>query len=287
MAILQIPIVSILKSHIYSKKNIMKKNNINKTFRFVAVFIAIALFNSCSKTDTPSNNTTDTGSITIEFDNIANGETLTFDKEYTNAAGEKMKFSRFDYYISNIVLWKTDGTSYTIPRDSSYYLIKDNGVTNSEITLKNIPYGDYNKMSFVIGVDSLKNTEPASARVGALDVANGMYWSWNSGYIFLKAEGYYNSDTSKLFKYHIGLFGGGAANNVNNVKTITISSSTEKATISKSIIPQIHLTVDVMEMFKTPNVFSIASKPLIMVDPTSKNIADNYVDMFKIEHIHN
>jgi hypothetical protein len=42
-----------------------------------------------------------------------------------------------------------------------------------------------------------------------------------------------------------------------------------------------------MEMFKTPNAISVATKPVIMVDPASKNIADNYVDMFKIDHIHN
>lgn len=267
----------------------MKNINLTKILSLIAVFTAFAFTNSCSKTDNNTNNNSsaDKGSLTIEFENIANGESLTFDKEYTNAAGEKMKFSRFDYYISNIVLWKTDGTSFTVPRDSSYFLIKDNGTINSEITLNNIPIGDYNKFSFVIGVDSLKNTEPASARVGALDVANGMYWSWNSGYIFLKAEGMYNSDTAKKFKYHIGLFGGGAANNVNNVKTITLMSSTEKAMVSKTIKPNLHLLVDVMEMFKTPNAISVSTNPIMMVNPLSKNVADNYVDMFKIDHIHN
>jgi hypothetical protein len=267
----------------------MKKYNFNKTIYFFALIMGLSLAYSCSKTDTPINNTTDTGSLTIEFENIANGESLTFDKEYTNAAGEKMKFSRFDYYISNIVLWKTDGTSYTVPRDSSYFLIKDNGTINSEITLNNIPVGDYNKFSFVIGVDSLKNTEPASARVGDLNTGNGMYWSWNSGYIFLKAEGSYNSDTTKKFKYHIGLFGvgSGTSSGVNNLKTITLASSSEKAMVSKTIKPNLHLLVDVMEMFKTPNAISVATKPVIMVDPASKNIADNYVDMFKIDHIHN
>jgi hypothetical protein len=254
----------------------MKKFNFNKTIYFFALIMGLSLAHSCSKTDTPSNNTTDTGSLTIEFENIANGESLTFDKEYTNAAGEKMKFSRFDYYISNIVLWKTDGTSYTVPRDSSYFLIKDNGTINSEITLNNIPFGDYNKFSFVIGVDSLKNTEPASARVGDLNTGNGMYWSWNSGYIFLKTEG--TVQDSIAFKHHIGL--------QKNVKNLTFTSNTS-AKVSGSVRPTMHFEVDLEKMYNGTEKIDAVANRTIMVTPFASNVATNFPGMFILHHVHN
>ncbi|MFN9320903.1 MAG: hypothetical protein ACK58Q_09990, partial [Chitinophagales bacterium] len=86
--------------------------------------------------------------------------------------------------------------------------------------------------------------------------------------------------------YHIGLFGGYSSPTVNNIKSITLSKSGETAKVSSSISPQVHIVVDVMEIFKNPTTFSLATKPTIHVDPASKTLADNYVDMFSIDHIH-
>ena len=63
---------------------------------------------------------------------------------------------------------------------------------SQEVVLKNIPAGDYNQITFTIGVDSLRSTMDVSKRPGVLDPAqghDGMYWTWNSGYIFFKMEG--------------------------------------------------------------------------------------------------
>jgi len=252
----------------------------------ISIFIIILTFAwSCKKEDT---STATTGSLKLEIEHLANDTTLKLGKEYTNPSGEKMIFSKFDYYISNIILTKTDGTTYVVPRDSSYHLIQFDGLANPIITLKNVPFGDYNKVTFTIGVDSLKNTEDVTMRPGDLDISKGMYWSWNSGYIFLKAEGTYNSDTSKKFKYHIGLYGNSASGGgVNNIKTVTLASINDYATVRSNIIPQIHLSAEVMELFKTPNTFSVTTTPMIMASPNSKLIADNYSDMFLLEHIHN
>lgn len=247
---------------------------------------------SCSKTeDTLSG----TGSISVEFDNQANGSTLVLGDNYTDEKGEVMKFSMFNYFVSNFSLVKADGTIFTLPKDSCYFLIKESGGANTEIVMNNIPAGDYTELRFIVGVDSAKSAAPISERMNDLDPAGnaaGMYWMWNSGYIFVKAEGTSpqapldTATSSNKFRYHIGLFGGYSSPTINNIKTIQLKS-TEVATVRTNIKPNFHVTVDIMEMFKTPTTISVAANPTVMVTPFSANVANNYADMFKIHHVHN
>jgi hypothetical protein len=271
-------------------------NNKIKSLLFVS---ALMLIFSCKKenentTPTPSGN----GSVEIEFDHRANGAALVLGNNYTNEKGETMNFSKFNYFVSNFSLVKEDGTIHTPPKDSCYFLIQE--PTNGEnpfVELKNIPSGDYKEIRFMIGIDSLKSTAPISERLGVLDPAGlgaGMYWAWNSGYIFVKAEGVSpqapldpGTNTNR-FRYHIGLFGGFSTPTVNNIKKISLSDSNgDVATVRSNLTPHFHLKVDIMEMFKTPNTISIATNPTVMVTPFSANVAQNYVDMFKLDHIHN
>ena len=54
-----------------------------------------------------------------------------------------------------------------------------------------------------LGVDSVLNYN--GVHEGALDPINGMYWTWQTGYINCKLEGNIICDSSrKSFEYHIG-----------------------------------------------------------------------------------
>lgn len=237
----------------------------------------------------------ETGSLKIEFDHLAGGSSLVLGNNYVNAAGETMNFSMFNYYVSNFSLVKSDGSVYTIPKDECYFLIKEEGGENTEIELKNIPAGEYKEIRFLLGVDSLKSIAPASERTGVLDPAGdgaGMYWMWNSGYIFVKVEGTSpqapldSASNSNKFRYHIGLFGGYSSPTLNNLRTITLNSS-DVAQVSKDITPSCHVTVNILQMFTSPTNISVAAQPTIMVDSASAIIANNYQDMFFLHHIHN
>ena len=64
-------------------------------------------------------------------------------------------------------------------------------------------------------VDSLRNTMSIDKWKGVLDpggsmMEDGMYWAWESGFIFLKMEGTSSkaSTANGKFYYHIGLYGG-------------------------------------------------------------------------------
>ncbi len=263
----------------------------NKSFfvKTLFTFFSISLIlSSCKKEE----DLTGTGTLKVEFDNKANGVDLSLGTAYTNASGEAMTFSMFNYYVSNFVLVKSDGSTFTVPKSESFFLLKEtaNG-ENQSVELKNVPAGDYKEIRFTIGVDSLTSTLPVGERTGVLDPAGagaGMYWMWNSGYIFVKVEGTSPSITAagNAFKYHIGLFGGYSSPTLNNVKSVSLSSS-DVAMVRKDKTPEAHVEVEIMEMFKTPTAVSVATNPVVMASPYSANVANNYTDMFKLEHIHN
>jgi hypothetical protein len=199
----------------------------------------------------------------------------------------------FNYYISNVVLVQEDGTRYVVPKDSCYFLCKQDNPDSREVKINNVPAGNYTSLEFVIGVDSAKCVSPASERVGVLDPATGAsghYWSWNSGYIFMKMEGTSPAAATadNKFQYHIGLFGGLNSPTINNLKTVKLNVPAEAARVRQGKeAPHFHLFVDALEVFKSPTVLSIAANPAVHGNPFSANIANNYADMFVIDHVHN
>lgn len=232
---------------------------------------------------------TPSGQLQIRFDNVAGNQDLKLTTDsYKNGSGETFNVTLFNYYISNIRLRKADGTEYTVPQDSSYFLVKESDPASQLITLRNIPVGDYTSLTYLVGVDSLRNTMDISKRTGVLDPAGGhlggMYWNWNSGYIFLKLEGnspQITKETGNTFTYHIGLFGGYSGRTLNNLKTITVPFKGTIAQVSETKVPQVMIKADVLRVFDGPNRLSLRQYSDIAVANVSAEVAANYAQMFE------
>ncbi len=262
--------------------------------KLLLLFIPLVTMSfSCKKDTVPQYNATIKTPLSIEFDNIIGGSDLQLGTaSYSNANNEQFKVTMLKYFVSNIVLTKTDGTKYTVPQDSCYFLIDESkAATLSSII--NIPEGEYAKLDFVLGVDSLRNTKDLSQRTGKLDPtgdAAGMYWSWNSGYIFFKMEGtaVVSPQVNNVFQYHIGLFGGYTAPTLNNLKNISIDLTARGiAKVKTGKTPNIHLLVDAMKMFNGSTNISIATNSVVMASALSAKVADNYANMFQHDHTEN
>ncbi len=256
----------------------MKKN-------LIIICMAALAVVSCKKNEVGYDPNVKT-KVVIEYDNIVGSQNLQLGAtSYTNAAGENFTVSLFKYFVSNFKLTKADGSVYTIPQDSCYFLV-DESMAASLKPVLTIPEGEYTKLSFVLGVDSLRNTMDVSKRTGNLDVtgtAAGMYWSWNSGYIFYKMEGTSQASTQadKSFKYHIGLFGGMNTPTLNNIKTINIDLTSKgilKAKYGRNL--SIKLNADALKMFTGSANVSIAANPVVMANAYSATVANNYANMF-------
>jgi hypothetical protein len=270
------------------KYSIMKK--------MIAIFLSLpVLFSfSCKKDSIPVS--TEPVTMSVEFDNIVGGQNLLLNtSNYTNAAGEQFNISLLQYFVSNFKLLKTDGTEYVVPQDSCYFLIKESDPTSRFAKFK-IPQGEYKQLSFTLGVDSLRSTMDISKRTGILDPTgghDGMYWSWNSGYIFFKMEGTSTvapTDASgqNKFRYHIGGFGGYSAATINNLKTITIDLTTAGIIKTKAgRESNVHLLADILKLFNGSSTISIAANPTVMFSAFSTTVANNYSSMFTHDHTEN
>jgi len=257
------------------------------------LFVSLSLFSLSSCSDSEPN---PGGGLTIEFDNVVGTKNLVLNgPSNTNASGEDFVITKFNYFISNIKLLRADGSSYTVPQDSSYFLIMEENKESQFVKLRNVPVGDYAGVEFMVGVDSLRSTSPVEKRKGVLDpggsMEDGMYWAWNSGYIFMKLEGTSTKATSanSKFYYHIGLFGGYTEKTVNNTKIVKLGFGDLKATVSTDDTPEVHLLADVLKVFDGPATkLSIAQYSSVMsqLPLKSQEIANNYAHMFTVDHIH-
>lgn len=260
---------------------------------FYSLTLLSLLATSCKKEEENTYNPNVKGTLSLEFDNIVGSEDLQLETgSYTNTSGESYNITTLKYFISNIALTKADGSVYTVPQDESYFLIDESDVEKHEVEIQ-VPEGEYTGVSYLIGVDSLRNTMDVSKRTGALDPsgeAAGMYWSWNSGYIFFKIEGTSSASTivGNTFEYHIGLFGGLNTPTINNLKKVSLDlkpRGTAKVTLAKP--SNIHMTVDISKIFDGNTKVSIAKNPAVHANPFSATIANNYASMILHDHTEN
>ena len=171
------------------------------------------------KTTTTSTTTSGYGAISIKLAHkfgMMNEQTFALGKQVIHPMKQDtMIFSKFKYFISNIRFKRTDGTYYV--ENESYRLIDLATPSSLTLALNKIPAGKYTQMEYTMGVDAARNMD--GAQTGALAITNDMFWSWNSGYIMLKAEGkYIDNKTQKTFVFHLGGFKG--ENNIVTKRTM-------------------------------------------------------------------
>lgn len=231
--------------------------------------------------------------ISIEFDNVAGSSDLQLNTgTYTNALGQNFTVTKLKYFVSNIKLTNVNGTVYTVPQGDSYFLVDESDAATHEVELS-VPEGEYKTLSFMIGVDSLRNTTDVASRTGVLDVsaaAADMYWSWNSGYIFFKLEGTSPVITSMggVFQYHVGGFGGYTSATVNNLKTITLdltARGTPKVKTGRK--PNIHLFVDILKAINGSTNIDFTTLSMAHSPAAGVPIANNYASMINHDHTEN
>jgi hypothetical protein len=145
-----------------------------------------------------------TGVVKLRISNQFGKDALKLEVPYASLHGDSLELTRFVYYLSNIELTGKSGKVWK--QAESYHLLEVGEADQSvfEIVLKDIPEGEYRELSFAVGVDSVRNH--SGKQVGALDTDNGMFWMWETGYVFLKVEGFFlrPSGVKKAMVYHIG-----------------------------------------------------------------------------------
>jgi hypothetical protein len=246
-----------------------------------AALFAVVFSSSCKKDEVldPSIKS----EIKIEFEHFFKNQKFKLNETYTATnPSQQMTFTTFKYYVSNVVIIKEDGSKEKI--GGIFRLVDTKDGSSFFLDVKNIPQGEYTGIQYMIGIDS--TTTSLGVQGGDLDPINGMVWNWNTGYIFLKAEGESPQAPDTGFKYHIGGFRD--SNNSNAARTIEHSFGNAKLRVKEGAVPKVHVYVNVDVMFDGPGAVNIAERPVHMPPGAiAMQIADQYKKMFKFDHIHN
>ena len=252
--------------------------------RILIVFSALLLVAGCKK-DPPEPHPDPVpeipGSVSIEMLNRAGTADLEFGKVFVTAAGDSVKVSKFNYYLSNIVLVRADGSTFVHPE--SYFVIRH--PNSRKINVPHVPAGTYTSIRMLIGVDSLRNC--SGSQTGGLDpsVNGDMFWSWNTGYIFMKLEGTSPSipESNQAFTFHIGGFKG--ADKAYRQVNIDLGSTPLVVTDKVS---NVKLSADAASVLDGPHLISLKDFSYQMQPgPGAKKLADNYSDMISLESVQN
>ena len=211
--------------------------------------------------------------FTIQIEHVVGHQKLKLDSvEYLNALNQKFTVTKFKYYISQIILKTNDAKVF---RSNSTYLIDEENASSKNIVLKKIPSNNYISIEFIIGVDSLHNC--SGAQSDALDPILGMFWTWKSGYIFLKLEGKSEASSAPahLLEYHIG----GYKWPDNCIRSIKINL---ESTSKNKKFSSIKLKADVLQILENPLSIDFRTLPTVNNQLHATQMADNYKDLFSV-----
>lgn len=252
-----------------------------KIFTLLTLGFILSL-SACKKdpVDPPTTNETSTFSIKAEHFWGPSGTTTVFELNkwlVHPKTKDSLKFDMFKYYITNIQLKKSGGSWWT--DEESYYIMDLDKMNGNVITINNVPTGTYTELKYILGVDSARNN--SGAQTGALSATNGMFWSWNTGYIFVKAEGTSPQSNDGTFAFHLGGFKG--ENNIVTPKQTGFNGETLEIAVNTN--PIIHLNARPSMLWHAGKKVSEVSR-IMMPSPTAKAMADEYFGSYIFDHIH-
>ena len=223
-----------------------------------------------------------TSNLTLQLNHFVGDKMLILDDStYVNSLHQTFTISKFTYYIGQLKFNRNDGTFFFI---DDYYLVSEDEEKKSSksISFNTIPEGEYQSIEFILGVDSARNC--SGAKSGALDPINAMFWTWNTGYIFLKLEGKskFSSVPGTILEYHIG----GFKQLENCIRKVKIPFN-QSVRIGKNNSVKIQLKVDVYEILKNPTTIDFSQIPVVNSPLNAKVIANNYADIFQLLEVQN
>jgi hypothetical protein len=139
----------------------------------------------------------------VKVEAIFQNEPLELGKSYFfNTEKDCVKIEILKFYLSDFSLWNN---KVLVFKSTQLPVLIDLKKPESKILPLELPNNlTFNTIKFNLGIDSLTNVSGAFG--GDLDPTNGMYWTWQSGYINFKIEGTSSISPARknIFQYHLG-----------------------------------------------------------------------------------
>ncbi|QNL22288.1 hypothetical protein HZR84_10160 [Hyphobacterium sp. CCMP332] len=237
------------------------------------IILSSIIIISCDNDDDPVVVPETTTDLVLNFEFKVGTEALELGTgRYVLGNEDTVSIDQFKFILSNLTLRQSDGGKWI--DEEGYYLVKaSNGVTNFQLTIEDVPVGNYSSMEFHIGMDSAMNFKPESFPI--LFQQEGMYWDWNTGYKFLLLEGRYFSDSLSTPNNSTGLTA-----HIGDMINLEIPqfSFSDTLILESENAGRVNFNVDLGKIYTEPNVLSLkeANNRNIMGGPNALLIVENY-----------
>jgi hypothetical protein len=233
----------------------------------IAGVMLLSSLTGCKKSET---STPVTNPTTVNLNFAVDNNTLKFDTlKYYNAAGNNYSVSGLTFYLSTFEFENAAGTVY---RYSDVYLVDAKTKSNVSFSFADLPAGNYKRMKFLIGLDSLHNLD--GALPNTVENAN-MVWPtyMGGGYHFMKLEGNFR-DQGQTYGYAMHMGHNWTCVTVNLVKDFTLSAESA----------QVGLTMNINEWFQNPQVydFNVDGNYSMTDSLAMTKLSQNGVDVFTL-----
>ena len=194
------------------------------------------------------------GSLNLEIQHLWEGNPIDLaESQLTTKAGERISITRLSYLLSEPQLLEkgSNSTSGSWMRRADWFAYVDASIPTSTISMGNLPSKKFTNLRFHIGLNPSVNTSDTSqypAQHPLNPTVNNLYWSPQTGYIFLALEGHLKSDTNTSgFTYHLG-------NSWNKV-TVTLPADLD---LTRNTTITLHFHLD--RLFNTSSPIKIADQ---------------------------
>jgi hypothetical protein len=250
-------------------------------FAFVTLLLTASVVSCRKNPEQPNTDPPKSKHIQVSINHIWDDSSvpLVLNQDFTHpTTNESFNFTTCKYYLSNFQFRKTDGTWWSHP--FSYNLVSVSQSNNYEFTLPDVPFGTYDAVRFLIGVDSAKNVSGAQA--GDLAPSNAMFWSWSTGYIMIKLEGSSPQADLNYFSFHIGGFMDSDNSNTTRWKEISLAESPFMVTGQNE--PKLKLFADISKAWNAGNLVSEVNS-VHSASTRAQYMADQFMNAFSLEGV--
>ncbi len=270
------------------------QNESMKNFKliFALFLLSAATLSSCKKDKDPVQ-VNPSGTVVFSVDHRVDGLPLQQNELiYTNAAGNVYLVSDLKYFISDITLYKNDGSRVILDElKDIYYIDEALSATKTILFPDKIPAGTYDSINFIFGIPEAENkshrfVNPPEALMSWPEVLGG-------GYHYMMMNGKWKDPALALvpFNFHLGigqLYKGGGYNVdsiyafVQNYFLVSLPGSTftladkEKVTFS--------LTMNIEKWFENPYIYdhNFWGGAIMQKQPALQMARENGWDVFSI-----
>jgi cytochrome c peroxidase len=214
-------------------------------------------------------------SLELALNHVFNGVPLTLDSmQYRNGADEVMSVERASYLLSDFAFETEDGKWVELNEQFAWI---DAGRKRISARL-DVPTGGYRAMRFSVGLNAKVNSRVVTQYAASHPLnpnLNGLYWSWQGGYIFLAVEGLYQTPgmEPKGFSYHFA--------RSNNCTPVTLAANLDLTKDARAVID-----FDVATVLNSPRLLSFvkdgSSTHSRDGDPVAAAIRANLPGAFRI-----